>query len=242
MPSKSTAIPLETSISESSHAIRYVVLPTVNNLPWTYTRSPHPMHPTLLHLAMYASSFLLTLEFTEIADEVAAKIGSIYLLRLYKLLTERTREFKRILLPPPQFHVSDRQCNTKSLEKAWRLAVAYLLCSAAPDVSAACMDGTKNSVIDQILCERCKASLERRFDDLKNTLVSGQGEILILFVRTAVLMLTEATEHDIVPSKSATPHIVSCSHFACVARTKKTEFRPSSGLYTHAPFEVCPAL
>ncbi len=161
-------IPLETSISESS--MLYDMLSSHCQQSALDVYSLAASHaPYLHHLAMYASSFLLTLEFSEITEEMAAKIGSIYLLRLYRFLSERTREFKRILHSPPEFHVPDQHCNTKSLEKAWRLAIAYLLCSAAPDVPTACMDGTRNSVIDQVSCERCKASLEQRFDDLKNT-------------------------------------------------------------------------
>ncbi len=113
-------------------------------------RSPHPMQPHLHPLAMYASSFLHSLDFSEISEEMTAAIGSIYLRRLYALLSERTREFKQLLLSAPNLHVPDQQCDTQSFQKAMGLAFAYLMWSAAPDVKDVVMDNAKSSVIKQV--------------------------------------------------------------------------------------------
>jgi len=159
-------IRLETSISESSTLFGFLSSHCQHSALDVYalaaSHAPH-LHP----LAMYASSFLHSLDFSEISEERATAMGSIYLRRLYTLLSERTREFKQLLLSAPKLHVPDQQCDTQSFQKAMGLAFAYLMWSAAPDVKDVVMDNAKSSVINQVSCEHCRASSERRFDDLK---------------------------------------------------------------------------
>ena len=87
--------------------------------------------PDLHHIAVHASRFLLSIEFSRITDEMASSMGPIYLLRLYTLLTGRTREFKRLLISAPKPHEPLPQCDSKILREAWTLATAFLICSTS---------------------------------------------------------------------------------------------------------------
>ncbi len=158
--------------------------------------------PNLHHLATYASSFLLSVEFPKITDEKVVTMGPIYLRQLYMLLSERTREFKQLLLPLPQFHAPTQQCDTKALKEAWRVAIADLVQCAAPDVQGAVIDSTKYSVINRVplACDDCKASLEQRFEHLKHawSLVKViEIPVFFIFFNEGLRSFTPAAELDL---------------------------------------------
>ncbi|KLO19893.1 hypothetical protein SCHPADRAFT_935016 [Schizopora paradoxa] len=114
--------------------------------------------PDLHHIAVHASRFLLSIKFSRITDEIAAFMGPTYLLRLCQLLTGRTQEFKRLLLPTPQLHKPVPQCDTRVLREAWTLVTAFLMWHAAPDLGNGTIDGLKDTVIERIRCKRCNDS------------------------------------------------------------------------------------
>ena len=89
----------------------------------------------LHHLAIPISSFLLTFSLASLTDELAVKMGPLYLKRLFYLHLGRIEALKRLLLPPPQPHVPTPTCDfseQKKLTRAWALASAYLAWDVRP--------------------------------------------------------------------------------------------------------------
>jgi hypothetical protein len=94
----------------------------------------------LYDLAVATSSHLLSLPLASISDEMAERIGPIYLKRLFFLHFGRSDALKRVLLPPPHPHPPTSWCDfteQKKLTRAWALASAYLAWDARPGVSSA---------------------------------------------------------------------------------------------------------
>lgn len=89
----------------------------------------------LHHLAIPISSFLLSFSLASLTDELALKMGPLYLKRLFYLHLGRVEALKRLLLPPPQPHVPNPTCDfteQKKLTRAWALASAYLAWDVRP--------------------------------------------------------------------------------------------------------------
>jgi len=89
----------------------------------------------LHHLAIPISSFLLSYSLASLTDELALKMGPLYLRRLFFLHLGRVEALKRLLLPPPQSHVPTTNCDfteQKKLTRAWALASAYLAWDVRP--------------------------------------------------------------------------------------------------------------
>jgi hypothetical protein len=92
-------------------------------------------HHSLDALAVNASSHLLSYSICTLSDELAERIGAVYLKRLFLLHLERFNTLKKILLRPPDPHSPTRDCDfhdQKRLTRAWALAIAYLACDAKP--------------------------------------------------------------------------------------------------------------
>lgn len=92
----------------------------------------------LNHLAIPISSFLLSYSLASLTDELAVKMGPLYLKRLFFLHLGRIEALKRLLLPPPQPHAPTAKCDfteQKKLTRAWALASAYLAWDARPGES-----------------------------------------------------------------------------------------------------------
>jgi hypothetical protein len=95
----------------------------------------------LHHLAIPISSFLLPYSLASLTDEMAVKMGPLYLKRLFFLHLGRVEALKRLLLPPPQPHVPTSTCDfseQKKLTRAWALASAYLAWDVRPGESSMC--------------------------------------------------------------------------------------------------------
>lgn len=94
----------------------------------------------LYDLAVATSSHLLSLPLASISDEMAERIGPIYLKRLFFLHFGRSDALKRVLLPPPHPHPPTSWCDfteQKKLTRAWALASAYLAWDARPGMTSA---------------------------------------------------------------------------------------------------------
>jgi len=92
----------------------------------------------LIHLAIPISSFLLSYSLASLTDDLAVKMGPLYLKRLFFLHLGRVEALKRLLLPPPQPHVPTANCDIteqKKLTRAWALASAYLAWDVRPGKS-----------------------------------------------------------------------------------------------------------
>jgi hypothetical protein len=85
----------------------------------------HKLH----ELARQASAHTLSLSMSLVTDELAQRMGSVYLKNLMLLHMARKEAFKSIILPPPEKHVPTQACpveDQRKLHRAWALAAAYL--------------------------------------------------------------------------------------------------------------------
>jgi hypothetical protein len=112
---------------------------------FTHLLSHAPLHPLdvyelasrfgLHDLAVTTSSHLLSFPLHTISDEVADRIGAVYLKRLFFLHLGRTEALKRALVAPPRPHPATDACDfqqQKRLARAWGLASGYLAWEARP--------------------------------------------------------------------------------------------------------------
>jgi len=112
----------------------------------------------LNHLAIPISSFLLSYSLASLTDELAVKMGPLYLKRLFFLHLGRIEALKRLLLSPPQPHVPNANCDfieQKKLTRAWALASAYLAWDMRPGESLnsphhmeTCVDSAHNRSVN----------------------------------------------------------------------------------------------
>lgn len=89
----------------------------------------------LYDLAVSSSSHLLSMSLPSLTDEMAERIGPIYVKRLFFLHFGRADALKRLLLSPPHPHAPTQWCDftdQKKLTRAWALASAYLAWDARP--------------------------------------------------------------------------------------------------------------
>lgn len=89
----------------------------------------------LYELAVSTSSHLLSFQLSSLTDDMAERIGPVYLKRLFFLHFGRADALKRVLLPPPHPHAPTPWCDftdQKTLTRAWALASAYLAWDARP--------------------------------------------------------------------------------------------------------------
>jgi hypothetical protein len=104
-----------------------------------------PLHPLDLYalaashdlydVAVSTSPHLLSFSLATLTDEMAARIGPVYLKRLFFLHFGRVDALKRLLLSPPHPHAPTQWCDfaeQKKLTRAWALASAYLAWDARP--------------------------------------------------------------------------------------------------------------
>lgn len=112
---------------------------------YTLLLSHAPLYPLELYalaskydlydLAVTTSSHLLSFPLATLTDEMAERIGAVYLRRLFFLHFGRADALKRLLLSPPHPHAPTVWCDfteQKKLTRAWALASAYLAWDARP--------------------------------------------------------------------------------------------------------------
>lgn len=123
----------------------------------------------LHELTVSTSPHLLSFSLPSLTDEMASRIGPIYLKKLFFLHLGRTDALKRLLLPPPHPHAPTSSCDfveQKKLTRAWALASAYLTWDARPDMSASTIESSLHPLADHLSCEVCKQSLRERIREL----------------------------------------------------------------------------
>ncbi len=143
----------------------------------------------LYDLAVPVSSHLLSFALYSLTDELALRIGPVYMKRLFFLHLGRLDALKRLLLPPPHPHPPTQRCDfteQKKLTRAWALASAYLAWDARPgthspselrgisnvltclssDLSTSAMESALCPLADHLACDICKRSLADRVKQL----------------------------------------------------------------------------
>ncbi|KAF9006435.1 hypothetical protein BDQ17DRAFT_1351736 [Cyathus striatus] len=123
----------------------------------------------LYDLAVSTSSHLLSFPLASLTDEMAERIGPIYLKRLFFLHFGRSDALKRVLLPPPHPHAPTPWCDfteQKKLTRAWALASAYLAWDARPDLSTSTMESALRPLAEHLTCDQCQQALRERIKNL----------------------------------------------------------------------------
>ena len=115
----------------------------------------------LYELAVPVSSHLLSFALHTLTDEIATRIGPVYMKRLFFLHLGRLDALKRLLLPPPHPHPPTTSCDfteQKKLTRAWALASAYLAWDARPGTHLVFELRGVNNVLsdDATLCPTCR--------------------------------------------------------------------------------------
>ncbi|KAF8903300.1 hypothetical protein CPB84DRAFT_1814685 [Gymnopilus junonius] len=119
-------------------------------------------HHNISALAISASAHLLSYDLTTITDDMAERIGAIYLKKLLTLHIERNRSLKQILLRPPHPHPPTNECsftNQDRLTRTWALVSAHFVWDVQPDIT---------DVPERLSCGICLEVLE---DKIKDTVV-----------------------------------------------------------------------
>ncbi|KAF8897485.1 hypothetical protein BD779DRAFT_1667459 [Infundibulicybe gibba] len=142
----------------------------------------------LYELAVSTSSHLLSFPLATLTDDMAQRIGPVYLKRLFFLHFGRSDALKRILLPPPHPHAPTPWCDfteQKKLTRAWALASAYLAWDARPDLSTSTMESALRPLTEHLTCDQCQQALR---DRIKNLIVqwSVVKAALADYLRTSI--------------------------------------------------------
>ncbi|TFY50363.1 hypothetical protein EVJ58_g11080 [Rhodofomes roseus] len=122
-------------------------------------------HYDLIALATPISAHLLAYTLSSVTDELAARIGPIYLKRLFFLHHGRTEALKALLLRPPQGHEPMRDCDViqqQRLTRAWALASAHLVWDARPNISINMLQAPLLQLERELSCALCKQALRDR--------------------------------------------------------------------------------
>lgn len=98
-------------------------------------------HYDLYELATAVSPYTLAVPLSDLSDELADRMSSIYLKRIFFLHLGRLDALKRLLLPAPEGHSPSSDCDymeQKKLTRAWALASAYLAWDVRPGKPPCC--------------------------------------------------------------------------------------------------------
>ncbi|EKM77254.1 hypothetical protein AGABI1DRAFT_93622 [Agaricus bisporus var. burnettii JB137-S8] len=120
-------------------------------------------------LAVSSSSHLLSFPLLTLPDEMAIRMGAIYLKRLFCLHLSRMTALKEILLVSPHPHPPTKDCDfteQKALTRAWALVSAYLAWDARADLSTASLRTAFEPLIEKLSCELCRSELRKRIKEV----------------------------------------------------------------------------
>ncbi|EDR10028.1 uncharacterized protein LACBIDRAFT_317919 [Laccaria bicolor S238N-H82] len=131
-PSAQYSPTFETLVIAVDQMPAYDIQPHVHIIPptWLYN-----LLVSLDDLAVNASSHLLSYSISTLSDELAERMGAVYLKRLLLLHLECFNTLKKILLRPLNPHPPTKDCDfhdQKRLSQVWALAIAYVAFDAKP--------------------------------------------------------------------------------------------------------------
>lgn len=119
----------------------------------------------LYDLAAFSSQYLHSLSLPSLADDMAMRMGAVYLKRLFFMHYGRIEALKRILLAPPVPHTPTAHCDfmdQKRLTRAWALASASLVWDARADISPNVIKSALSPLGNDMTCDLCRATLKDR--------------------------------------------------------------------------------
>ncbi|KAI0958239.1 hypothetical protein AcV7_004112 [Taiwanofungus camphoratus] len=126
-------------------------------------------HHGLEDLAVAISPHLLSFSLPSLSDSLAARIGSVYLKRLFFLHYGRMEALKGLLLHPPSPHPETPDCDTnqqQKLTRVWALASAHLVWDARPNLSTSLMQTALSPLENELTCQLCRRALRQRIQRL----------------------------------------------------------------------------
>lgn len=116
-------------------------------------------------VAVASSAHLLSFSLSTLTDELAERMGAIFLKRLFFLHLGRMEALKALLLAPPRPHLETQDCNASqqmTLTRAWALASAHLVWDARPNLSTHMLRATLLPLERGIECALCRQALHDR--------------------------------------------------------------------------------
>ncbi|KAK7692909.1 hypothetical protein QCA50_004547 [Cerrena zonata] len=123
----------------------------------------------LQDMAVAISAHLLSFHLPTVTDEMAARMGPIYLKKLFFLHIDRTHVLQELMMTPPETHSPMADCGLNEqqrLMRVWALACASLAWDARPDLSPAKMEIVLGSTDGQLPCQLCNTALNARIKKL----------------------------------------------------------------------------
>ncbi|KDR74256.1 hypothetical protein GALMADRAFT_250030 [Galerina marginata CBS 339.88] len=126
-------------------------------------------HHGLSTLAVNVSCHLLSCDLPAITDEMAVRMGAVFLKKLLQLHAERLASLKAILLQPPPPHPQSDGCqfaDQVKLTRAWVLVSAYLAWEARADLSTHAIRATLNPLLRHLSCELCHQTMQDRIKEV----------------------------------------------------------------------------
>ncbi|TFK65515.1 hypothetical protein BDN72DRAFT_773252, partial [Pluteus cervinus] len=155
-----------THITSSSHTYATLVAYAPHHPLELYTLAgEHRIH----ELAVTTSSHLLSYPLASMSDEIAQRMGTLYLKRLFDLHLDRLSALKELLLRPPHPHPPRRDCtftDQASLTRAWAMVSAYLAWEARADLSTHRIKLTFGPLIEHITCMLCRECLQAKLQEI----------------------------------------------------------------------------
>lgn len=134
----------------------------------------------LEQLAIAISPFLLSFDLATLTDDLAARMGAVYLRRLVFLHLGRSAALKRLLSPPLNYHAPNDACGIREhdeLMNAWSLAIAPLAWDARPgpcpppelrivlnlltDLAPTAIKSALGPLVDVLPCSLCKEGIQQ---------------------------------------------------------------------------------
>ncbi|EJD47033.1 hypothetical protein AURDEDRAFT_113610 [Auricularia subglabra TFB-10046 SS5] len=131
-------------------------------------------------LAVYASGHLHSLVMANARPEWTVRVGSTYILRLYMLQMDRTKQFQRIVYGRPTLHAPQAGCDAENMEillGSWELAAAELVIAARPDIKVAEIRAKFDPIIASCSCNACVVMLRDRMRTIVQAWSDVKGTI-----------------------------------------------------------------
>ncbi|KAI9056403.1 hypothetical protein FKP32DRAFT_1459469 [Trametes sanguinea] len=137
-------------------------------------------HHGLEPLAAATSSHLLAYDLSRVSDELAIKMGPVYLSRLVNLHRARLAALRNIVLRPPAPHTPTANCDHDSqreLSRAWAFATAEIVWNALPNTSTSSLQAAFLQAGTSINCPECQNMLHQRIQEVTNEWLAVKSTI-----------------------------------------------------------------
>ncbi|THG98538.1 hypothetical protein EW026_g3658 [Hermanssonia centrifuga] len=122
----------------------------------------------LEELAVAVSPFLLSFQFSSLTDEMAIRLGALYMKRLWTLQHNRLAVLRQLILALPYMHPVDAEssCDQGVVIKAWAQAVEELAWEARPDLTCNAIQVAFMCPGFQFPCSLCKDLWNARVQEI----------------------------------------------------------------------------